>query len=190
MVCPITVTKFVGTVSLGLLTGLSYSMATVTIPSLRLLPTASHASRALKDAKRRSRKHALRLANLTNTCLLFAWLVSPRRRKHPYLIWVCLSSTLGAFGVDFWFNRDKGLAAWARTLIEDVDVPFLTLKKKTAATPTKKDEDLVVVEAESDVNGERVERDMEQERKLQRARAWFSGVALAMGIVGLWGDGA
>ncbi|KAL1967731.1 hypothetical protein VTN77DRAFT_2988 [Rasamsonia byssochlamydoides] len=190
MACPITVTKFVGTVSLGLLTGLSYSMATVTIPSLRLLPTASQATRALKDAKRRARKHALRLANLANSCLLFAWLVSPRRRKHPYLIWVCLSSTLGSFGVDFWFNRDKGLAAWSRTLIEDIDVPFLTLKQKTAATPTKKDEDLVVVEAETDVNGESVERDMERERKLQRARTWFSGAALAMGIVGLWGDGA
>jgi autophagy-related protein 33 len=165
-------------------------MATVTIPSLRLLPTASHATRALKDAKRRSRKHALRLANLANSCLLFAFLVSPRRRKHPYLIWVCLSSTLGSFGVDFWFNRDKGVAGWACSLIEDLDVPFLTLKRKTPATSPKKDEDLVVVEAEADVNGEIVQRDMEKERKLQRTRAWFSCAALGMAIVGLWGDGA
>jgi autophagy-related protein 33 len=49
---------------------------------------------------------------------------------------------------------------------------------------------LVVVESETDVNGESVQRDMNSERKLQCIRAWFSGAALAMGIVGLWGDGA
>ncbi|KAL1851252.1 hypothetical protein Plec18167_005266 [Paecilomyces lecythidis] len=186
MACPITVTKFVGTVSLGLLTGLSYSTATVTIPALKLLPTATYATRALREVKRRTRKHALQLSNLTNGCILFAYCLSSKRRKHPYLIWMVLTSSIGSFGVDFLFNRSKGFVGWTQMVVEDLGLPALAGKKKT----TKKEEDLVVVEPATEVNGEIVEQEMEQERKLQRARAWLSGLALAMGIVGLWGDGA
>lgn len=165
-------------------------MATIIIPSLKSLPTATHATRSLRDVKRRARKQAFRLSSIATSCLFFAWFVSPRRKKHPYLLWVCLSSTLGSFGVDLWFNRNLGLAGWLRSVIEDIDAPSLALKKKKSSTSAKKDEDLVVVESETDVNGESVQRDMNSERKLQCIRAWFSGAALAMGIVGLWGDGA
>lgn len=98
-----------------------------------------------------------------------------------------LTSSLGSFGLDFWFNRSKGFIGWSQVVIEDLGLSALAGKKKAT---TKKDEDLVVVESATDVNGEAVEQDMERERKLQSARAWFSGIALAMGIVGLWGDGA
>ncbi|KAL1974515.1 hypothetical protein VTN31DRAFT_4719 [Thermomyces dupontii] len=189
MLCPIRITKFVGTVSLGLLTGLSYSMANIVIPSLKALPTAANGTRALKALKRSSRKHALRLANLSTGCLLFAWLVAPKRAKHPYLLWVSITSTLGAFGVDYWFNRQLGLKGWACGVLGDLDVPSLGLRKQPSQSP-KKDEDLVVVEAESDVNGEMVEQDMDQERKLHSVRTWLSGAALTMAIVGLWGDRA
>ncbi|KAL2003854.1 hypothetical protein VTN02DRAFT_1876 [Thermoascus thermophilus] len=191
MPCPITITKFVGTVSLGLMTGLSYSVANVTIPSLKLLPTAAHASRSLKEAKRRARKRALQLSNLTNTCILFAWFVSPKRRKHPYLIWMVITSTIGSFGMDFWFNREKGAIGWGKMVVQDL-CTCPGKKGKTPTTTPATSEDLVVVESEDGevVNGETVERDMERERRLQRARAWFSGIALTMGIVGLWGDGA
>ena len=50
-----------------------------------------------------------------------------------------------------------------------------------------KDEDLVVVEA-AEENGENVQKEMIRERLVGKTRAWFEGVALAMGIVGLWGD--
>lgn len=97
-----------------------------------------------------------------------------------------LTSSIGSFGVDFLFNRSKGFVGWTQMVVEDLGLPALAGKKKTA----KKEEDLVVVEPATEVNGEIVEQEMEQERKLQRARAWLSGLALAMGIVGLWGDGA
>lgn len=165
-------------------------MATIILPSLKALPTATHATRSLKDVKRRARKHAFRLSNIATSCLFFAWFVSPKRKKHPYLLWVCLSSTLGSFGVDLWFNRNLGLAGWARSVVEDIDVPSLTVKKQKSSNPTTKDEDLVVVESETNLNGESVQREMNTEQRLQVTRAWFSGAALAMGIVGLWGDGA
>jgi len=70
-------------------------------------------------------------------------------------------------------------------IVHDLGVPAV----KKWKTSTKED-DLVVVETEGEVNGEIVERDMERECKLQRLRIWCSGVAFAMSIVGLWGDSA
>ncbi|KAL5356482.1 hypothetical protein BJX96DRAFT_142871 [Aspergillus floccosus] len=183
MACPITVSKFVGTVSLGLLTGLSYSAASITLPSLKLLPTASDASRSLNEVKRLNRKHGLRLTNLANGCLLFAYGISPSHRKHPYLVWMCVASTIGSYGMDYWFHRQVGFKAWFQSLLQD-GCGWRSSRK----TAGKKDEDLVVVEAEENVNGESVDRDMDNERRFQRVRAVFSGLALSMGIVGLWGD--
>lgn len=198
-------------------------MTAITIPALQSLPTASHAVRTLKEVKRRSRKHTFRLAHLVNSCFLFAYFISSRRRKHPYLLWVSLTTTIGSFGVDYWFNRQQqGFSSWLRSTIEDIQIPYVTTSKSTRSNTSNKptlsnssstasskrtDSDLIIIEntatntssmetsssstsSNSTINGESVERDLERERRLQRSRAWFSGVALAMGIVGLWGDGA
>ncbi|KAJ5646283.1 hypothetical protein N7490_002655 [Penicillium lividum] len=183
MICPITVTKFVGTVSLGLLTGMSYSTASITIPALKLLPSSTAASRCLNEVKRLNRKHALRLSSLTNTCILFAYSVSPPRRQHPYLVWMCVISTVSTYGLDLFFNRHMGLKNWVLATIQDTTGLNLGLQPTS-----KKEDDLVVVEAEEDVNGESVQREMDGERRLQRARTLLAGLALSMGIVGLWGD--
>ncbi|KAL4778741.1 hypothetical protein BJX76DRAFT_342556 [Aspergillus varians] len=183
MACPITVTKFIGTISLGLLTGLSYSASTIAVPSLSLLSTSTNASKSLSEVKRLNRKHGLRLANISNICLLFAYSVSPRHRKHPYLVWMVVMSTVGSYGVDYWFHRENGFKAWVCSVIQDTGYMSLCPRKCT-----KKEDDIVVVESEENVNGEAVRKEMETERRLQGVRAIFSGLALSMGIVGLWGD--
>ena len=99
------------------------------------------------------------------------------------MIWLCASSTIGAYGVDFWFNRHLGFKNWVSAVIRDVS-HFSLIRDSN----TSKDEELVVVEAEDDVNGETVQREMDRERRLNRARTWLSGIALSIGIVGLWGD--
>ncbi|CAG7959279.1 unnamed protein product [Penicillium salamii] len=180
MACPISVSKFVGTVSLGLLTGLSYSTSAITIPALQLLPTATTAARSLNEVKRLSRRYALRLSFLANSCFCFAWCLSSPRRRHPYMVWLWAFSALSAHGVDFWFNRHLGFKNWVSAVIRDVS--------HFSLTEAKKDEDLVVVETEDEVNGETVQREMGRERNLHRVRAWLSGIALSIGIVGLWGD--
>lgn len=86
----------------------------------------------------------------------------------------------GSYGVDYWFHRRDGFTAWVRSMLEDVGC--------LRPSKTKKDEDLVVVESEEDINGESVKRELDQERRMQRVKSWFSGLAFAMGIVGLWGD--
>ncbi|KAJ5958673.1 uncharacterized protein N7479_005823 [Penicillium vulpinum] len=183
MACPISVSKFVGTVSLGLLTGLSYSTSAITIPALQLLPTATTAVRSLNEVKRLTRRYALRLSFLTNACFCFAWCLSSPRRRHPYMIWLWIFSTVSAHGVDFWFNRHLGFKNWASAVIRDVSHFSLVQDSNTT-----KDEDLAMVEAQEDVNGETVQREMDRERRLHRARTWLSGIALSIGIVGLWGD--
>jgi autophagy-related protein 33 len=40
------------------------------------------------------------------------------------------------------------------------------------------------------INGEKVEMEMTRERRVQRIRSLVSGVGFAMGVVGIWGDGA
>jgi autophagy-related protein 33 len=164
--------------------GLSYSTASITIPSLAHLPTSTNASRTLHEIKRLNRKHGLRLTSIANICFLFAYAFSPPHRKHPYLLWICVSSTLGSYAADYWFHRSSGFKAWVQSLIYDAGC--------TSFGAQKKEDDLVVVEAEAeaeaDVNGESVRREMDTERRFQRVRALFSGFALAIGIVGLWGD--
>lgn len=75
--------------------------------------------------------------------------------------------------------------------MEDIDFPSFAVKKTSSGVSSpssKKDEDLVVVEA--DFNGETIESDMAREQLHQTVRSWLSGAALSMAIVGLWGDGA
>ncbi|KAJ5731667.1 uncharacterized protein N7483_006175 [Penicillium malachiteum] len=183
MACPITITKFVGTVSLGLLTGISYSTAAITVPSLKLLPTSTTASRCLNEVKRLNRRHAVRLSSLTNACILFAYTLSSPRRRHPYLVWMCVASTLSSHGLDLFFNRHLGFMNWVFVTIQDT-----TGLNLSSVSPIKKDDDLVMVGTDEDVNGESVQREMDRERRLQRARTWMAGIAFSMGIVGLWGD--
>ena len=45
-------------------------------------------------------------------------------------------------------------------------------------------------EGEGSVNGEKVEMEMSRERRVQGIRALVSGLGFAMGVVGIWGDGA
>jgi autophagy-related protein 33 len=108
------------------------------------------------------------------------------------MLWVSLASAVSSWGVDLWFNRQLGLGGWLRSIVEDIDFPYLTVAKtpsgSSTPSPSKKDDDLVVVEA--DFNGESIEQDLARERRLQVVRSWFSGAALSMAIVGLWGDGA
>ncbi|KAJ5388562.1 hypothetical protein N7509_011103 [Penicillium cosmopolitanum] len=182
MACPITVSKFVGTVSLGLLTGLSYSTSSITIPALKLLPTSSTASRCLNEVKRLNRKHTLNFSALTNTCIFFAYSVSPPHRQHPYMLWMYVLNTVSSYGLDYYFNRHLGLKNWVIEVV--CDTTGLSLGK----SPSKKEEDLVLVDSEEDVNGESVQREMDRERRMHLVRAWISGIAFSVGIVGLWGD--
>jgi len=72
---------------------------------------------------------------------------------------------LGGQGVEYWYN---GLSRF----------------------PSVRQRETGYVEVETEVNGEQVEMEMSRERRVQGIRALISGLGFAMGVVGIWGDGA
>ncbi|KAL1956764.1 hypothetical protein VTO42DRAFT_6817 [Malbranchea cinnamomea] len=164
MACPITIAKFVGTISLGLLTGLSYSVSNIAIPALQALPTASNAADTLKDLQQQTRRRVLRFSNLAAVSLIAAFTLSSPRRKHPYLIWTSLAALIGGGGLEWWttgsflsmfcsscsssrrqasFSGQFGLGAWVTT--------HLGFKQDSSSNDKKADEEVASNGAASEI---------------------------------------
>lgn len=84
---------------------------------------------------------------------------------------------LGGQGVEYYYN---GLERF----------PKLRRSKYGSKSYVLVDEEDEEQEGEGIVNGEKVEMEMSRERRVQGVRALVSGVGFAMGVVGIWGDGA
>ncbi|EGP88693.1 unnamed protein product [Zymoseptoria tritici ST99CH_1A5] len=152
MPCPITLAKFTGVFSLGLLTGVSYTLSTQSLPSLLTLPSATPAAYTLSQLTRLATLHIRTLSSISASSLLLAYTLSPSRIRHPYLLWTGLvAATSGALTFAL---GDNG-----------------------------------TVEGEG-VNGEQVEKKARDAQWMEFVRTGISGVGFAMGVVGIWGDGA
>jgi autophagy-related protein 33 len=145
--------------------GVSYNLSSITLPSLSTLPSASRASLTLSTIQQKSTAQLLTLATVSSLSLLTAYNLSGPRGKHPYLLWTALVAFLGGQGVEYWYN---GLSRF----------PGLRSKEEG------------YVDVEQEVNGEKVEAEMGRERMVQLVRTGVCGVGFAMGVVGVWGDGA
>ncbi|KAJ9665804.1 hypothetical protein H2201_004112 [Coniosporium apollinis] len=166
MVCPykttISLSKFVGTFSLGLLTGLSYTLATHSAPSLLALPTATHCARSFLYLQTTAKRHLRLLSAVTVTSLSLAFIISPARGRHPYLLWTALVAASGG-AVDYVLRHDED-----------------GLKSVVGEEGER---------AEAEVNGEEVRGAVERFGFAEKVRMGVSGVAFAMAVVGIWGDG-
>lgn len=158
----IAICKFVGTISLGLLTGVSTTHSTLTLPSLLALPTAPTAHTTLSTLTHSTTHLTRPLRHLSTLALLAAYFLSPRRNRHPYLLYTSLLALLSGPAVDYAFAR--------------------------AAQPTARAPSFAA-EA-GDVNGEQVRQAVERMRAVEGVRAGVAGAAFAMVVVGIWGDGA
>ncbi|TVY19274.1 hypothetical protein LARI1_G002373 [Lachnellula arida] len=190
--------KFVGTVSLGLLTTANKATLPGPLlhtqhphsPNLLALPSASSASRAFTSLSTLSPNHLTALTSISSASFLLAYLLSPRSQKHPYLLWTTL-------------------------IVACSGLPELVLKpavraKKTApkrdgkgkgrqmdasyevlgASDRDSEGTVSEEETEEDVNGEEVREQMEGFMKRQIATTVLAGLGFAMSVVGIWGDGA
>jgi len=95
--------KFVGTVSLGLLTGVSYTLSTQSLPSLLTLPSAKPAAYTLRQTTRLATLHIRTLSTIASLSLALAFFLSPSRARHPYLLWtsiVAAANGMVGFHVD------------------------------------------------------------------------------------------
>ncbi|KAF2456424.1 hypothetical protein BDY21DRAFT_372528 [Lineolata rhizophorae] len=153
--------KFVGTFSLGLLTGISYSLTTITLPSLLTLPTAPLCARTLSTLRARSTAHYRLFGRVASASLALAFALSPSRARHPYLLWTALVAAAGCAG---------GVELALRHAHEDDDIRDMGAAR------------------EDEVNGEEVREAVERLRVVEGVRTGVLGIGLMMGIVGLWGD--
>ncbi|KAK1831851.1 hypothetical protein QBC39DRAFT_350308 [Podospora conica] len=201
--------KFVGTVSLGLLTGVSYTLSTLTIPALLTLPNADTAARAFDDLALSARRHLGTLSTLSATSLSLAYLLSPRWSRHPYLVYTSL------------------LVLGARFVVTDFAAPYLGLAGPPAseyaarrAAQQKKDRaaaaaaaararmeasyevlgsggsdahsegtDEGVLLGEEEVNGEEVRARVHTFLRKQILQTAVTAAGFVVAVVGIWGDG-
>ncbi|KAF2270109.1 hypothetical protein CC78DRAFT_485943 [Lojkania enalia] len=158
------VCKFVGTISLGLLTGASASLSTLALPGLLQLPTATTARSALSSIASRTHIFATYLRHITTFSLFSAYLLSPRRFRHPYLLYTSIFAFVSGAGVDYAIAYREGSSEKRNKL--DLDAQG------------------------EEVNGEQVRQAVERMRVTEGVRALVSGTAFALSVVGIWGDGA
>ncbi|KAF1925740.1 uncharacterized protein M421DRAFT_423575 [Didymella exigua CBS 183.55] len=160
----ISVCKFVGTVSLGLLTGVSATLSTITLPSLLALPTAVDARTTSAYVAYKSQNITSYLRHITTFSLFSAYLLSPRRFRHPYLLYTSIFAFASGPAVDY----------------------FVSFRSDT-------DERRAALDLEAqgdDVNGEQVRQAVERRRLTESTKAVLTGAAFAMQVIGIWGDGA
>ncbi|KAI4159273.1 MAG: hypothetical protein LQ346_009114, partial [Caloplaca aetnensis] len=115
-----------------------------------------------------------------------AYLLSPPRLRHPYLLWTSLAVGLG----------------WGQEAYAKVKGKVSQKKKKEAGGGDGRrggkqavregswTEDEEWVAEEGNVNGEVVRQGMEGWRVKQGIKAAVWGFGWALAVVGLWGDGA
>ncbi|KAF2794360.1 hypothetical protein K505DRAFT_361130 [Melanomma pulvis-pyrius CBS 109.77] len=164
----ITICKFVGTISLGLLTGVSTTLTTVSLPALLTLPTAINARTTLSYLTTRNKALSSYLRHIATFALFSAYLLSPRRFRHPYLLYTSLFTFASGPGVDY----------------------ALALRDGTSQRSKESELELDLEAQGDDVNGEQVRLKVEKLQFVESVRMGVEGLAFAMGVVGIWGDGA
>ncbi|EFY90900.1 hypothetical protein MAC_03016 [Metarhizium acridum CQMa 102] len=178
--------KFVGTFSLGLLTGVSYSVSNITLPALLRLPSSASASQAIASLTTSLQTPLLTLTSLASAPLFLAFVLSPRRARHPYLLYTSALAVVST--------------VIPRLLPQPASRPAQrqqTRKSSPRARMEASYEVLGDVHSEpaseediEDINGEEVRVEVERLSRGYFARTGLAALGFAMAVVGLWGDGA
>lgn len=126
-----------------------------------------------------ARRHARLLMSTAVTTFSLAYILSPPRARHPYLFWTAAVVAFGHGGVDYVLRKNGGTGTNA-----DDDA---ALRDDASGSGERS---WIDIEKGEDVNGEMVRNGVEKYRVAEGARAAISGLAFAMGVVGIWGDGA
>ncbi|KAL6702524.1 hypothetical protein ACN47E_001588 [Coniothyrium glycines] len=103
----VSICKFVGTISLGIATGVSATLSTIALPALLALPTAVNARTSLTYVSSKSHALSSYLRHIATFTLFSAYLLSPRRFRHPYLLYTSIFAFLSGPGVDVAFSSEK-----------------------------------------------------------------------------------
>ncbi|TQV97174.1 hypothetical protein V2A60_000194 [Cordyceps javanica] len=188
--------KFVGTVSLGLLTGVSYSVSRLALPALLELPSAAAAADTVTHLVASLRTPLIALSSLAAAPLALAYALAPRHARHPYLVYASLLAALS--GVVPRLLLGPGPRASPATHA----APAPRSAAKTSARAARHMEASYEVlgdvhsepaseeDLDEQVNGEDVRVHVQGLSRAHTVQAGLAGLAFAMSVVGLWGDGA
>lgn len=146
------------------LQGVSASLSTIALPALLTLPTAVTARSTLTYLSSKTRVYTSYLRYITTFALFSAYLLSPPRLRHPYLLYTSIFTFVSGPGVDYAVSLKEGTNERRATLN---------------------------LEAQGDdVNGEQVRLQVERMKLTEGVRAVVGGLSFAMSVIGIWGDGA
>lgn len=188
------------------LQGLSYTLSTLTVPTLLTLPSADTASRAFRNLADTAKTHLRILTSVSATAFMLAYFRSPRAYRHPYLLYTSL------------------LVIGSRFVTSDFVAPYIFLAPRTTESPSVASrrqqarqeraaaraarmeasyevlgdshsegagsEDTNEPEEEAHMNGEDVRGEVEVFLKRQVVQTTMAGLGFLMAVVGIWGDGA
>ncbi|EXF84328.1 hypothetical protein CFIO01_08812 [Colletotrichum fioriniae PJ7] len=210
--------KFVGTVSLGLLTGLSYSLSTVTVPSILSLPSASDALRAFKNLYPSATARLRLLTGVSATSFLLAFFLSPRAFRHPYLVYASvltltsgLAEQITPYVLKSSPESSKESIAARRQAARDreqkrkaariarqearMEASYEVLgdTHSDGAGSASGDESSSAAAAEAEeeaLNGEEIRGEVDGFRKTQLVQSGVASVGFLLSVIGIWGDGA
>ncbi|RGP70562.1 autophagy-related 33 [Fusarium sporotrichioides] len=177
--------KFVGTVSLGLLTGVSYSISSLALPALLRLPSSASASHGLSTLTAALKTPVLALTSLASAPFLISFFLAPRSSRHPYLLYTALLATLSSVApilIPTPAPRRAAASAPRKSSRAKMEASYEVLGD--AHSEPASDEDI------EDINGEEVRAEVEGLTRSYLARMAISALGFAMAVVGIWGDGA
>ncbi|KAH7196877.1 uncharacterized protein B0J16DRAFT_326876 [Fusarium flagelliforme] len=177
--------KFVGTVSLGLLTGVSYSISSLALPALLRLPSSASASHGLSTLSAALKTPILALTSLASAPFLISFFIAPRSSRHPYLLYTALLATLSSVTpmlIPAPAPRRAASSAPRKSSRAKMEASYEVLGDAQSEPASDEDTD--------DVNGEEVRTEVEGLARSYIARTAISALGFAMAVVGIWGDGA
>jgi autophagy-related protein 33 len=191
---PVPLLKFVGTVSLGLLTGVSYTVSSITVPSLLKLESSSSASHALADLTTSLKLPLLTLSSLGSVPFLVAYALSSRSSRHPYLFYTSFLAALSVIVPDLLVpptirQRPAAVAkkpAAPKPRALDASYEVLGDIKTEPAFAEEEEEQ----EEDEVVNGDHIKTEFDDTARNFLTRTGFAMAGFAIAVVGIWGERA
>ncbi|KAM3449004.1 hypothetical protein MY3296_007322 [Beauveria thailandica] len=193
--------KFVGTVSLGLLTGVSYAVSRLALPALLELPSASSARASLTRLAASLQTSLVALSSLAAAPLALAYAFAPPRARHPYLVYASLLAVLSAAAPRLLLGP-AGLAPATASTSAPRSASSKNKTSTSAAARARSMEASYEVlgdvhsepaseeDVDEPVNGEDVRVHVQSLARAYAIQAGLAALGFAMSVVGLWGDGA
>jgi autophagy-related protein 33 len=166
--------------------GVSFTVSTLTLPSLLHLPSSSSASHALHSLNNSLKLPVLALSTLASAPLLLSFFLSPRASRHPYLVYTSLLAILSVATPKLLPQPDTTPRATpvrkASPRQRNLEASYEVLGDTNSEAASEEDIE--------DVNGEDVRVQVERLAKGYVVRAGLAAVGFAMAVVGIWGDGS